>query len=467
MPAPVSLDVPNYVPDDYYAPPKRKRVRMPEFDGAPLRDEPYDDSVLDDFRASHGYAEDYYDEDAPRRNMPPPPPPLRPGEVPRRKRPPAAGNRGRKKVAPPRAKRSVRRNAPRRQNASFQFSFSEIIAPLRRVTRLRPNVNVNTKIVSIFSWCVAGVASIIIGAWFIINMFSYNAFAVYLNGVHMGYIPNTQADLTSAELHDYAVQALQAARAGSMVTVNERVTIEERRVPNSERIQRGDMLQVLSRSFTYEMTALAIYVNGSYEATVRNQAAVDQVLLLLGQNWANENTVRTEVVEQWEIREVSVCAVEHEFLTPDLVYNRLSRRVNRIYTYRVQSGDTLSRIATRFDTSVQAISARNGLTTTNIFPGERLNIYTQMPLLTIRTVDHIASTEPIEMPVKTRNNPSLPQGQVYTIQAGQPGEQQGILEIIRENGIERERHMLEPVVLREPVLEIIYVGTGPAQAGVR
>lgn len=53
--------------------------------------------------------------------------------------------------------------------------------------------------------------------------------------------------------------------------------------------------------------------------------------------------------------------------------------------YRVKSGDTLGAIADRFDTTVEAIRAANGITGSLIHPGQRLEI----PVAAVASVEHV------------------------------------------------------------------------------
>ncbi|MCL2386004.1 MAG: G5 domain-containing protein [Defluviitaleaceae bacterium] len=305
--------------------------------------------------------------------------------------------------------------------------------------------------------------------WILTAAFGYNAFAVYMDGQHIGYIP-IQAELTSETLHEYAVMALQASHGGISVRVNEQVTIEERRVPSGARMTRGEMLGLLSRNFSFEMEALAIYVDGSHQATMRNQAAVAAVELMLQEPFFSEYTVRAEFVQDWEVKPVYVCFSEvcsrgtrvYPIDSPEIAHLRLSREVrNPNYFHTIQTGDTLSRIAMQFDVSVESILHANHIEASMvIFPGRSLVIPNYpTPVLMVRTFDHITVLEPIKMSVEMRENPTLPQGHEYIYQEGQAGLKEVIWEVVRENGFEISRNHLETTVLIEPIVEIIIVGS--------
>jgi uncharacterized protein YabE (DUF348 family) len=105
----------------------------------------------------------------------------------------------------------------------------------------------------------------------------------------------------------------------------------------------------------------------------------------------------------------------------------------------------------------------NSLTSHNIFVGDNLLIYTQLPLLAVRTFDEIPTMELIEMPLVYNDNPDLPLTVTNIIQEGQPGQQEVRLRVEYINGIEQSRVTLNPRILIEPVPHIIERGTGAAE----
>ena len=74
--------------------------------------------------------------------------------------------------------------------------------------------------------------------------------------------------------------------------------------------------------------------------------------------------------------------------------------------YKVQRGDSLSRIAKKFGTTVKALMELNNLTSTKIFAGETLRIPT--------TVHH----DEIEPPTTIKDVPSAPDLTTYTVVSG-------------------------------------------------
>jgi len=228
----------------------------------------------------------------------------------------------------------------------------------------------------------------------------------------------------------------------------------------------SDMMGLLIRQFTYQIAAIAIYVRGEPMALLRTMSDLQHVEYLLQERWFNEYTVGAEFVEGWETQIVYVHS-EEEFDTAENAYWRLDTTKLQIYTHTVSDGENLSVIAVRFGTTVNNIMRDNNLTSPNIRPGDRLQILTYLPLLSVRTFDEIAHMELIEMPVEEIPTPELPLAFTNVIQEGQAGQQQVITRITRESGIERSRETLDAEVLVPPITHRVEVGTGAANVEIR
>jgi len=336
--------------------------------------------------------------------------------------------------------------------------------PKQRRKSLLSNIRINPLYVSIASWSAVGIATIVVFVWFISGLFVDNAFAVFLDGELIGHIHMTDG-LTSEQFHDSAVLRLQASRGGARVNVRNRVTIEEARVAGNERSTHDVIFGLLQRRFSYTIAAIGIHVNGRCEGiTLRTPTDLEQLKLMLQEYWFNEFTVKAEFIQPWAEVIVYVDPDDTDFWTPQEAYGRLSRMEMQMYTYMIQRGDNLERIANRFGTPVWRIMEDNGLTNYIIHPYTTLEIEVPRPLLSVRTFDEISTEEPIPMPVEERENPSLSLHTPNIIQHGSPGLQRSVLRITRENGVERHRETLEAEVLVPPVIHIVEVGTGaPAQ----
>ncbi|MCL2047517.1 MAG: G5 domain-containing protein [Defluviitaleaceae bacterium] len=342
---------------------------------------------------------------------------------------------------------------------AFKAAQRSYAKPRRKPSRRPRRAKINPKYLSYAGWSVITLIILVSVVRFISGLFVDNAFAVYLDGELMGYV-QIDSELTSEHFHRQAVNALEARYGNVKVNVEQQVTIEPARTRSSAREPGSVVLSRISNEFTYTIAALAIYVNDSFEALLRTQIELDFVKDMLAERWCNDNTVEYDFVDGWEVRVQSVDPEETDFDTPDQAYWRLDRTEMQHTTYVAVSGDNLGRIAERFGTSVSRIMGDNNLTSTGIFVGDSLSIYTHLPLLSVRTFDEYPTMELVEMPVKEIENPELSITETRVVQEGQSGQQRVTVRVEYINGVEQSRTTLDPVVVIEPVDHIIERGTG-------
>jgi hypothetical protein len=326
---------------------------------------------------------------------------------------------------------------------------------------------INQRLASLVVGVIVLAAFAISGLLIVRSITNYNAFAVYLGGRHMGYI-NYIADLTSEAFHNSAVVRLESQR-GSQVSVNEIVTITATRAPVADRLLRAEMELRLAAGFTYHIAAVAIYVNNEREVLLRSQRESDQVRIALTEGFTTDYTTHVDFVQPVRFVTQMVDSTFEDFDTVQNSIFRLTRNTGQHYAYTVRDGDTLGSIAGYFggEATVTRIMDDNGLTSHIIHPNWVLQIYRQLPLLSIITYDDIVTEMAAPMETQTVENEQLALAQQNIVSPGRPGTQRTTVRIVRIDGVEVERRYLDPEIIEAPVAEIIEVGTGEPQLDIR
>ena len=408
MPKPVSLDIPE-LRSGYNVSRRRESRPLPRFEddryGGPVNERTrlpiYEERIYDD-----GYGR--YEPEMRGRPVQAYREPR--SETQRRRRPAQQSN-------PPARRRPVprRHETPLRQGllalAGINFAFK--LNPLYRQIAI-----VVTSLVTIIA------VSIIL----IVNAFSDNALAVFVDGEHVGYIELT-AVWSSEAFHDEAIIELQGRR-GVGVNVEETVTLEPTRASPSDIVSRSTMLsQIALDHFTYRLSAVAIYVfNPQYgvfrrEALMRSMADVYSAQYMLTQRFLTSNTVYHGFYPDWRLVSVEVDDENVVFNTPQEAFARLDRRIRDYVDYVVQSGDTLIGIARQWDMELAELIRVNTITAgTNIMPGQRLWVVTQAPLLSVITIEETSRVETLQRPIETIYVDTLPPAGVRVRQEGSDGE---------------------------------------------
>ena len=138
----------------------------------------------------------------------------------------------------------------------------------------------------------------------------------------------------------------------------------------------------------------------------------------------------------------------------------LSGNSKESVVYTVQSGDTVSGIAYRYDTSVSDIQAQNpDLVAEQIKIGDEITISASVPTLSVQETVVEEYTRAVGYETIKEKTDDLYTTQSRVKRAGVNGEAAVVAEVVYVDGAEQDRTILEWVNISEPVDEIIEVGT--------
>ncbi len=127
--------------------------------------------------------------------------------------------------------------------------------------------------------------------------------------------------------------------------------------------------------------------------------------------------------------------------------------------YTVRSGDTLWAIARNFSTSVEDLISLNPRASESIDIGETLRVMAYDPAVTVTTVRRTQYDEEIDYITEIIETEDLYRGKTVIAQKGEDGERHVTADIVKVNGLEVRRDIIEETITKEPVTQIKKVGT--------
>jgi len=323
----------------------------------------------------------------------------------------------------------------------------------RPVRRMSPNTKRNINI---------GISVVVVGTLIImlgIFLFGNTALAVLIDGVPIGYIPLVR-ETTSESFHNEVVTHLESKHLTGVI-VSQQVTVDSaRRVSRRGVTDRSIMISQIGLRIEYQIVIRAIYIADRFEVYVRSEHCVTDIENRIKAEWTNENTVESIFDTDWRIDLVAVDR-DHEGILSSLEAIAILDRTEMFnIDHIVESGDTLDALALRFGTTSNSIANANNITlVTTIRPGDVLTIRTRQPILSVITIDEVATYSPIEMPVETQETSDRYESTTYIVQEGSPGERRTVQRITRRNGITTNTEQLDAEVIAEPITHIVEVGT--------
>ncbi|MCL2404984.1 MAG: G5 domain-containing protein [Defluviitaleaceae bacterium] len=318
------------------------------------------------------------------------------------------------------------------------------------------------RVVRLWPLMIIGLAIVVMG---MINVFSYNAWAVYLGGELIGHM-SINREIEQESIHYDAVRHRRDILGADEVLVNETVEIRTVRAGRRELTTSHDMIRLISQNFTYRIMASAIYLEGERVATLRNEAEAIHVKNEVMARFINDDTILelSAFEEDFQIRRIEINAdnMNENMDNPNEVIHFLERPIQDIHNHVIRSGDTQGALAAYFNTTVNMIGYLNDIASDAILTvGNILRIEITRPRLTVRTVDEIEFIERIPREIETINNPDKLSTLPYeVINEGRDGEIRVIQRITRLNGVQvgvpEETYRRE---LTTAVTRVIEVGT--------
>ena len=142
-------------------------------------------------------------------------------------------------------------------------------------------------------------------------------------------------------------------------------------------------------------------------------------------------------------------------MTMDKAIEALTAARPHSSVYTVQPNDVLGRIAARNNMALKDLIAANpGVTAKSTLKiGQKLNIETNAPLLSVKTVETIVKEETAPAPVQKQINTRAAAERV--LQAGKDGKQRVTERVTKINGVIQDKTVVNTVVLEAAVPQII------------
>ena len=313
-----------------------------------------------------------------------------------------------------------------------------------------------------------GIVVIALVVMSLVFFFRHNAWAVYLDNQFIGYMPINR-EVETSTIHEDAVRHLSGAM-GVNVQVREEATVRTARASRSSLYTPSEMIRQVSQGFTFEIVAIAIYINGTRVAILRNEYDAQYVANEMAKNFVNEYTLNnlTTFYEDWQLKNVIAQTIDDVDNALDVI-QYLERPVAVVIEHVIRPGDTQGDLAIEFGTTLARIGYLNNISADAILRvGEVILLESTRPRLTVVTVDRVTVTDVIPMDEEEVENPDLHISIRRPLQEGRNGEMEIIKLITRQNGTQvGEPEIISTRLITEPETRVVEVGTSDTAIIVR
>jgi len=216
----------------------------------------------------------------------------------------------------------------------------------------------------------------------------------------------------------------------------------------------------LKSIFDESIGAYAILVDGKMITAVADETTAYSVLEELKKPYMTADaSIKIEFDKDVQVQKMTVKVGDVKKAEEALA--ALSASEEEVKTYVVKPKDTLWNIARNHDMLVDEILAMNPGLTDAIKPDQEIYLSVPKPVVGVKTIQTVVFNEKIPFDINKIEDPNTYQGRSSVVEEGVEGEKRVEAEVVKVNGIEVERKIINEVVLSQPKPQTLKVGTKP------
>ncbi len=280
------------------------------------------------------------------------------------------------------------------------------------------------------------------------------AIEVSLDGEQIGYVDNYNVITNADNVIKNKLVTLEEDQKWSInpeirvVTTSGKDIVDERRLSDS----------ILQASDENIVSATGLYVDGKFQGAVENPEKIEKALDSLLEPYMNGDENKNVTFVQ------DVTLTDGIFFTDTLVnadelVNKITGLVAGEVWYTVIPGDSPSLIASKNNLRLKELYNLNPeLEGGGLWIGDKILVSQAVPFLQVKEV--VREVRDVEINYKTEHKPnnSMALGKTKTVQKGEKGLNKVTVDVTYIDGIAQNETIIETVVVKEPVTEIVEVG---------
>ena len=283
--------------------------------------------------------------------------------------------------------------------------------------------------------------------------------AVEFNGKEVGII-SAEADFEEAERE--VQQRISYLDDDETIDLSAKFSLKI--VSDSDRyLSAGQLADEMLEASDQELTeAYGIYIDGNFIGAVRDKNKVDDALSDRLLNYHVEGIVK-DVSYVNKIEYTQGIYLTQSVKSEDETIALLTSSKEKKAVYVVQSGDTPVTISQKHNMDLEKFEELNPGAMKKCEAGQIVNVIETDSYLPIQYVREMEALSFIDYETTEVETAALNLGIESILTKGERGEKVSQVEITYVNGIEHSRKVISTKVTREPVMEIIGLGTYTAQ----
>jgi murein DD-endopeptidase MepM/ murein hydrolase activator NlpD len=301
----------------------------------------------------------------------------------------------------------------------------------------------------------AGAIAVIIIAFAIVNS---HAVGVSVGGAELGYVEDKASFV--ALVADVKAEIAEANDGADIVINDGKIALADavRSGDKTDTIKADELKDVLLKADAVKVSGYAINVNGAPLVNLPTKDEAQAVLDGIAGKYINADGAEYEWQDDVEVTgatvDIGALQATREAIDYLLTGNEIEKKIE------IKDGDTLWGIseATGYDID-EIVQANPGIDADMVHTGDILKLNDVEPFVHVKTTEIVTSEESIGYGTVKQKSDEIYEGQTKVKKEGSKGKKRVTLEQVKVNGDVIESDELSSEIVKEPVDEIILVGT--------
>lgn len=213
--------------------------------------------------------------------------------------------------------------------------------------------------------------------------FKPNAYKISMNGEFIGAIKDKRV-IEGAK--DTVITQLKSLY-GTEVKFEEDLEVERYRAKKKDYIDQSYLISCMRSKMDILIGFKEVFVEGESVGIVASQADVETLKDELKKKYYGDKEIEVEFGKQVEVKDIF--AKEEDLISMDKLVQKCATTTPKSITYTVQAGDTLSGIASKYNTTIESIiSANKGFSSQTVLQlGQVINANINEALLPLNIIE--------------------------------------------------------------------------------
>lgn len=201
----------------------------------------------------------------------------------------------------------------------------------------------------------------------------------------------------------------------------------------------------------------AITVNGEAKVIIKDTDTAQKVLNSIKEKFAPKQEGSVQFSENVKIADI--------FVLPEIIQSEqnavgaLLASVDTVKEYTVKQGDTLWDIAENNNVPIEKLAELNPDIGDSLKPGQIIRLTVPKNIINVKTIEYTEVKEDTPYETKFESDPNRVKGERKVLTFGVAGKKLYKVQIVKQNGVEVSRTILDEQVIEEPKTEVIAIGT--------